>query len=139
MLDTVVMVAAIRSRAGASNALLSMALLRRYTLLVSVPLMVEYQDVMSRPEHLHASGLDRQDVEDLLDAIASVAAPVRLAYLWRPAAVDPNDDMVLETAVNGQAAAIVTFNARHLAKPAERFGLAVIRPAEALTILEKRT
>lgn len=138
VLDTVVMVAAIRSDSGASRALLAQALLGRYDVLVSVPLMVEYQDVMSREEHLTASGLSQRDIDDLLDAVASVAVPVRLAYLWRPVASDPNDDMVLETAANGQADAIVSFNARHLEHPAKRFGIAVIRPAEALSMLEKR-
>lgn len=68
----------------------------------------------------------------LLDAVAAVAEPVRLAFLWRPAVHDPNDDMVLEAAVNGRADAIVTFNVRDFGKIAMQFGVAVLTPAEAL-------
>jgi predicted nucleic acid-binding protein len=88
------------------------ALEQRFTLLVSVPLLIEYQAVMTRAEHLAASKLSAGDVSVLLDAVASVGAPVRLAFLWRPTLRDPDDDMVLEAAVNGQADAIVTFNRR---------------------------
>lgn len=99
ILDTAAMVAAIRSDAGASRRLLLAALERRFTLLASVPLMIEYQAAMTRAEHLKASGLSADDVDVLLDAVAAVVEPVRLAFLWRPAARDPDDDMVLEAAV----------------------------------------
>jgi putative PIN family toxin of toxin-antitoxin system len=137
LLDTAVMVAAIRSDAGASRRLLVAALEGRLTLLASVPLMIEYQAVMTRPEHLAASGLSSDEVEVLLDAIAAVATPVRIAFLWRPVLRDPDDDMVLETAVNGQADAIVTFNVRDFSGNAYRFGLAVLLPGEALRRLER--
>jgi putative PIN family toxin of toxin-antitoxin system len=137
VLDTTVMVAAIRSDAGASRRLLLGALERRLTLLASVPLMVEYQAVMTRPQHLEASGLSEEDVGVLLDAVAGIAERVRLAFLWRPAARDPNDDMVLEAAVNGGVDAIVTFNVRGLVQPAVRFGISTLRPPEALTMVEK--
>lgn len=126
------MIAAIRSDAGASRRLLIAALERRLTLLVSVPLLFEYQAVMTRSEHLMGSGLSVADIEVLLDAVAAVAEPVRLAFLWRPAVHDPNDDMVLEAAVNGRADAIVTFNVRDFGKIAMQFGVAVLTPAEAL-------
>ena len=125
-------IAAIRSDAGASRRLLIAALERRLTLLVSVPLLFEYQAVMTRSEHLMGSGLSVADIEVLLDAVAAVAEPVRLAFLWRPAGHDPNDDMVLEAAVNGRADAIVTFNVRDFGKIAMQFGVAVLTPAEAL-------
>jgi predicted nucleic acid-binding protein len=126
------MVAAIRSEAGASRRLLVAALRRRFTLLVSVPLLVEYQAVMTRTEHLTASGLTSDDVGVLLDAVASVGEPVRLAFLWRPTLRDPDDDMVLEAAVNGQADAIVTFNRRDFGLAAERFGIEVLSPGAAI-------
>jgi predicted nucleic acid-binding protein len=56
VLDTTVLVAALRSDAGASRKLVMAALDRRLVLLLSVPLMIEYEAVLSRPEHLHASG-----------------------------------------------------------------------------------
>lgn len=130
------MVAAIRSDAGASRRLLQLGLQRHVTLLVSVPLMIEYQAVMTRPEHLKASGLSVEDVDALLDAVAAIAEPVRLAFLWRPAAQDPDDDMVLEAAVNGRADAIVSFNIRDFSKAVRRFGIEVLMPGEALKRVE---
>ncbi len=136
VLDTAAIVAAIRSDAGTSRRLLVAGLERRITLLVSVPLMIEYQAVMTRPQHLAAARLSAQDVNILLDAVAAVAEPVRLAFLWRPAVRDPDDDMVLEAAVNGRADAIVTFNVRDFGKAAERFGIAVLSPGETMKRLE---
>lgn len=138
ILDTATMVAAIRSDAGASRRLLLAGLERRITLLASVPLMIEYQAVMTRPEHLEASGLSVEDVNVLLDAVAAVVEPVRLAFLWRPAVRDQNDDMVLEAAVNGRADAIVTFNLRDFGQVAERFGIETLAPGAAWRKVEKR-
>ncbi|AZO06920.1 MULTISPECIES: putative toxin-antitoxin system toxin component, PIN family [unclassified Mesorhizobium] len=137
VLDTAVMVAAVRSDAGASRRLLVAALERRFTLLASVPLVIEYQAVMTRPEHLKASGLPIDDVNVLLDAVAAVAEPVRLAFLWRPVARDQDDDMVLEAAVNGQADAIVIFNTRDFSEAAVRFGIDVLVPGQAWKRMEK--
>lgn len=130
------MVAAIRSNAGASNRLLAAGLERRVTMLVSTPLLIEYEAVMTRVEHLEASGLTREVIGSILDAVAATAEPARLAFLWRPAVRDADDDMVLETAASGQAEAIVTFNKRDFEMVAERFGVEVLSPGEALQRLE---
>lgn len=132
VLDTDVMVAAIRSDTGASRRLLVAALDRQYTLVLSVPVFIEYEAVMSRSDHLTASGLSRTDVGDLLDAIARVGEPVRLAFLWRPMLEDPDDDMVLELAVDGRADRLVTFNIKHFESAARRFGITACRPRDAL-------
>lgn len=81
VLDTTVMVAAIRSHAGASRRLLTAALERRLTLVASVPLMIEYEAVLTREEHLAAAGLSLQDVHIVLDAVAAVMEPVNLEFL----------------------------------------------------------
>jgi putative PIN family toxin of toxin-antitoxin system len=138
VLDTAAMVAAIRSNLGASNRLLTAALERRFTLLVSTPLLIEYEAVMTRAEHLSASGLTAAEIGVILDAVAEAAEPVRLAFLWRPTLRDPDDDMVVETAVNGQADAIVTFNKRDFVPVSAQFGLQVLVPGEAVRCLEKR-
>jgi predicted nucleic acid-binding protein len=86
-----------------------------------------------------SSRLSVADIEALLDAAAAVVEPVRLDFLWRPILIDADDDMVLETAVNGRADAIVTFNRRHFLAVAKRFGIDVLSPAETVNRLEKRS
>ena len=101
-------------------------------MLLSVPLLLEYEAVLTRLQHLAACGLSRAEVERVLDDLVAVARPVRLAFRWRPRLSDPDDDMVLETAINGSADAIVTFNQRDFATGTKRFHCAVILPATAL-------
>jgi putative PIN family toxin of toxin-antitoxin system len=136
VLDTSVLVAATRSDRGASRLLLVGALEREYDLLVSVPLMIEYESVTTRPDQLEASRLSTGDVQAILDAIAVIAEPVRLAYLWRPTLPDADDDMVLETAVNGRADLLVTLNRRDF-QAASSFRVQVISPAEAVSHLRR--
>jgi predicted nucleic acid-binding protein len=107
-------------------------------MLVSVPLMVEYEAVLTRPEHLDASGMTSRQVNEVLDALARVLIPVPLRFLWRPRLKDPADEMVLETAVNGAADRLVTFNVRHLAVAAREFGVRVLRPPEMWKEVRRR-
>jgi predicted nucleic acid-binding protein len=133
------MVAAIRSDSGASRRLLRAALEGRgLRLLVSVPLLIEYEAVMTRPEHLRAARLTTEDVDVLLDAVAAVAERVRLAFLWRPVLPDADDDMILETAMNGRADGIVTFNRRDFEPANRRFGMVVLSPGDAVRRLERK-
>src|SRR5690242_9107004 len=130
VLDTAVLVAAFRSDRGASRQLLLAALDRRIVMLASVPLMLEYEAVLGRAEHLHESGLSEHDVKVLLDALAAVVEPVRLHFMWRPSLRDPGDEMVLETALNGGADCLVTFNIRDFATATGEFGLRVAPPGK---------
>lgn len=132
------MVAALRSDRGASRQLLLRALDGGFGLLVSVPLMMEYEAVLTRPEQLKAIGLDAAEVNEILDALAKVAIQVQFRFLWRPMLRDPADEMVLETAVNGGADRLVTFNARHLAAAAGEFGIQAVRPPEAWKEMQVR-
>jgi predicted nucleic acid-binding protein len=126
------MVAALRSRRGASRQLLLGALTHRFELLLSVPLLLEYEAVLTRADQLAAFGIGRRGVERVMDDITAVARPVRLSYRWRPQLSDANDDMVMETAANGNADAVVTFNQVDFAPLCERFDCRVILPREAL-------
>ena len=130
-IDTNVIIAARRSRSGASNALLRTVGDGRLTMLVSVPLFLEYEAVLTRPEHLLATRLTERDVRGFLGYLATIIAPVKLHYLWRPQLGDLADEMVLETAINGRADRIVTFNVRHFG-PAQKFGIEVVTPAETM-------
>jgi predicted nucleic acid-binding protein len=107
------------------------ALDSRFEVLASVPLIIEYEAVLTRSEHLEAIGLTSRQVNEVLDAFVKVSIPVPLRFLWRPQLKDPADEMVLETAVNGAADWLVTFNLRHLAGAARQFGIRVARPRDA--------
>jgi len=132
VLDTDVVVAGVVSPSGASRQLLIAAADRRLELLVSVPLMLEWEAVLKRPAILRAAKGSAEDVDVVLDQLAAAGTAVDLHFLWRSRARDPDDDMVLETAINGRADTIVTFNVRHLAAAAQYFGIAVERPADLL-------
>ena len=140
MLDTSILVAALRSGTGASRQLLVAALEGRYALVLSVPLVLEYEAVLTRPENLEAANLALEDVRTVLDALCRVGEPTRLEFLWRPALRDPDDDMVLETAVNGQAELLVTLNQRDFSAAERRlFDLSVCTPREALAHLREQS
>jgi putative PIN family toxin of toxin-antitoxin system len=132
VLDTDVVVAALRSDQGASRQLLLAALNKQFDLMLSVPLILEYEAVLTRPEHLVACRVSRDEIDRVLDDLAAVAEPVKITFRWRPNLPDPDDDMVLETAVNGDADAIVTFNVRHFEPASRNFDCAVLLPREAL-------
>jgi putative PIN family toxin of toxin-antitoxin system len=139
VLDTATMVAAVRSDRGASRLLLRAALEERgFRILVSVPLLIEYEAVLTRPEHLRVARLTTGDVGKLLDAVVAVAERVELSFLWRPVLPDADDDMVLETAINGRADCIVTFNRRDFELAERRFGIAVLSPGDAVSRLERK-
>jgi len=130
--DTDVIVAAMRSPGGATAAILRAARQSKITLLVSVPLAVEYEATCSEAEHRLAAGLSEREVEIFLDAVMAMAEPVKTHFLWRPQLRDPGDEMVLETAVNGQADALVTFNLRDFGAVPARFGIELMIPREAI-------
>jgi putative PIN family toxin of toxin-antitoxin system len=132
VLDTNVVVAALRSPAGASAALLMAARQGRITLLANVALALEYEAVCRRVEHRLAAGLTPDQVMVFVDAVVAMAEPVESHFLWRPQLRDSADEMVLEAAVNGRAEVIVSFNQRDFGAIPARFGVAVLTPAEAM-------
>nr|VFJ69642.1 MAG: putative toxin-antitoxin system toxin component, PIN family [Candidatus Kentron sp. FM]VFJ74557.1 MAG: putative toxin-antitoxin system toxin component, PIN family [Candidatus Kentron sp. FM]VFK21315.1 MAG: putative toxin-antitoxin system toxin component, PIN family [Candidatus Kentron sp. FM] len=126
VLDTSVFVAASRSSAGASFALLQALRGRRIIALASVPLMLEYEAVLKRPEHLGVGGRTPSMIDAFLDALCALVEPVSIHYLWRPQLNDPADEMVLETALNGRADALITLNVNDFL--ATRFRLPIVTP-----------
>lgn len=131
-LDTDVIVAAVRSQRGASNALLRAVRQGRLTAVASVPMVLEYEAVLMRPEHRRVSGFTVMQVQQFMDGLAALVVPVIPYFLWRPTLRDPNDEMIVDAAVNGQADAIVTFNVRHFRPAAQQFQLEVLTPAQTL-------
>jgi putative PIN family toxin of toxin-antitoxin system len=135
--DTDVIVAAMRSPGGASAAILLAVRREKVELLLSVPLAMEYEAVCLRPEHQIAAGLSEPEVHIFVDAVIAMAEPVKIHFLWRPQLRDPSDEMVLETAVNGRADLLVTFNERDYGTVPERFGIEVMTPRRALERIGK--
>ena len=135
VLDTDVIVAALRSPSGASAELLRRGRRAELALAASVSLFMEYEEVCTRPEHLAAAGLSNQQIGLFLDGFASFVQPVEVHFLWRPQLRDPTDELVLEAAVNASARALVTFNQKHFAGVAKRFQLEVLTPGEFLRSL----
>ena len=131
-MDTDVVVAAMRSPAGASAAILRSIRQRQATLLLSVPLAVEYEAVCQKAEQRVAAGLSESEVDIFVTAVIAMAEPVEMHFLWRPQLRDPNDEMVLEVAVNGEADALVTFNVRDYGNVPSRFGVDLLLPRAAI-------
>ena len=115
VLDTDVVVAGLRSRRGSSRAWLRAALHREVDLVLTVPLVVQYEAVLLQPATLAAIGGTAERVERLLDLLCAVGRPVEISYLWRPVLRDPDDEMVLEAAVHGRVDRLLTFNLRDFA------------------------
>jgi predicted nucleic acid-binding protein len=102
------------------------------TMVANVALALEYEATCQLAEHRLAAGLDLDQVGIFIDAVLAMVEPVETHFLWRPQLRDPGDEFVLEAAVNGQAAAIVTFNRRDFGVVPARFGIDVLTPAEAI-------
>ena len=129
VIDTNILVAALRNRLGPSFALMQIIRLRQVTMCCSPALFLEYEDVLKRPSQLAASGLSASDIDAILNELASVIKPVITHYQWRPQLRVPADEMVLEAAANVQSQAIVTYNLRDFG-PAKLFGIPVLNPEQ---------
>ena len=129
VVDTSVLVAGLRSRRGAAFRLLSEVGKTHFEIALSVPLVLEYEDVLLR--HAEDVGLAADDIDALLDYFCRVGHLQRIFFLWRPLLPDPKDDLVLEVAVAAECKAVVTYNVRHFAGT-EQFGIQVSEPGPFL-------
>jgi len=132
VLDTNILVAATLSPLGASFQILTMIPQQRFDLLLSVPLMLEYEEVLKLDDMRAQSHLTVEEVDVLLDMLAAVGTPHTPFFQWRPQLPDPDDEMILELAANGHADAIVTVNTHDFLPAAGTFGVEVLRPGEFL-------
>lgn len=131
VIDTSVLIAGLRSASGASFAVLE-GIGTKFELNVSVPLILEYEAVAKRLAR--ELGLTFEDIGDVLDYLCSVAHHRLIYYLWRPLLRDPNDDLVLELAVESNADYLVTHNIRDFTG-SEKVGVRVVTPRDFLGIL----
>ena len=133
VLDTTVLVAAARSRNGASFQLLSMLPSRQFECALTVAMYTEWQAVLTRPEH-RPPGASVEASLAFLRYLASLAHLQDVHFLWRPFLRDPDDDMVLECAVASGCHYIVTHNLKDFRR-AEALNVQAIKPADFLTLL----
>ena len=133
VLDTSVLVAAARSRNGASFQLLSMLPTTRFDFALTIPLYTEWQAVLTRQEHI-PPGVGVDGVLGYLRYLVSLAHHQDVHFLWRPFLHDPDDDMVLECAVASGSQYIVTHNIKDFRRVPELM-VQAITPADFLTLL----
>ncbi len=134
VIETNVVVSALRSRTGAAFTLVSMIPSYRFITALSNPLYHEYLDVVFRPDVRPPNAAD-SDLLNFIDHILDHSETQRISYLWRPFLRDPNDDMLLELAVAAQAEFIVTYNVKDFVN-IELFGIEAILPGDFLNVLK---
>ncbi len=136
VLDTCILVAAFRSRHGASRRLLGLLAERRFELVATPALFFEYEDVLGRADQIGVHGFGVREIEAFIETLArSTVLVPRVHFQVKPQLKDENDEMVLEAAINGYADAIVTFNVTDFLPGANEFGIEVVRPG---SIIESR-
>ncbi len=134
--DTSVLVAAARSKSGASHALLSLMPDARFETVISVPLFLEYRAVLLRPENLLQQPPTK--AEGFLDFLISVSQLQEVFFRWRPELPDADDDLILELAVAAGCRYIVTHNLRDF-RGTEKWGVAAVTPGGFLKLIKPAT
>ena len=134
VIDTNVLLSGLRSRNGASYQVLRMLYQDKFKIVISVPMILEYEEILK-------SKLDRniftdESIDQLLDSLCAIGEKSKVYYLWRPYLKDPFDDHVLELALASESEYIVTYNKKDLAK-AQDLGIKVVDAKEFLSLLRK--
>ena len=132
VLDTNILVAGLRSPSGASRKILHLLAEGKLEVVATVAMMLEYEAVLKRPKQLASFKLTVAEIDLFLDGLAGMVIPIKPFFLWRPVLKDPDDEHVLEAAINGSASIIVTFNLKDFRPVKNRFGIHILRPSEAL-------
>lgn len=134
VIDTNVIIAALRSKRGASNKLLSLVGTKKFEIHDSVALILEYEEVLQR--HRAELGLSEEEVSLFIDSLCALAQHHKIYFLWRPFLTDIDDDLVLELAISARCEYILTHNVRDF-RGSERFGVQAITPKEFLQIIRE--
>lgn len=129
VLDTNVIYSGLRSRRGASFKLLSLLGSGRFEIHLSVPLVLEYEEVLR--DRKHDLELTEADITDFIDYLCQVGDRHEIHFLWRPRLKDPDDEMILELAVEAGCEYIVTYNKDDF-PGVEKFGIELVTAQELL-------
>jgi putative PIN family toxin of toxin-antitoxin system len=132
VIDTNVLLAALKSSRGASYRLLTLIGTGHFTINISVPLILEYEAILLK--YLAETALSTDDLDNILDYVCAVAHHQSIYYLWRPFLKDTKDDMVLELAVAASSQFIITFNQKDFGG-IEQFGLRPLTPKAFLQLI----
>ena len=133
IIDTNIVLSALKSNQGASYALMTLLPSTKFETALSVPLYTEYQDVLTREKNMTGAST-KEDILAYCRYLASISQRKDIFFLWRPWLKDPKDDMVLELAVASNSEYIITYNIKHF-KRIESFGVQAIKPADFLEII----
>ena len=132
IIDTNVIYTALRSKKGASAKLLSLVGTKRFEIHLSVPLVLEYEEILLREPV--GWEIQPQDISDLIDSLCALGKRHEIYFMWRPTLRDPNDEMVLELAVSAQCNYIITYNKKDFAG-CDKFGIKLLSPKEFLQMI----
>lgn len=107
LFDTNIWVSALLNPSGLPARLVDHWVMGHVSVVTSLPLLEELRDVLSRPRLRRKYTIHDRDVTDLLRLLA--ARTVLVPVTGRVAVCrDPDDNLVVETAIAGGASAIVT-------------------------------
>ena len=134
VIDTNVVIAALRSKRGASNRLLSLIGTSKFEIHDSVALILEYEEVLQRQRT--ELGLSEKEVSIFIDSLCAMAHHHQIYFLWRPYLTDVDDELVLELAVSANCEYILTHNVRDF-RGSDKFGIRAITPREFLQIISE--
>lgn len=132
VIDTNVIISAMRSKHGAPNQFLRLLGTRQFECVVSVPLILEYEEVCKRL--MPPLGVSSQQIDNFIDYFCQASLHRKIFYLWRPQLPDADDDFLLDLAVEAQADYIITFNKKDFSG-VERFNIRLATPKEFMQIL----
>ena len=131
VIDTNVIVSALRSGGGASRQIVRRTLDGIYGPLFTNALWMEYEALLGRPVWtVETTQAERRQV---ISALAAAGEWVAIWFGWRPNLPDEGDNYLFELAVAGGARAVITHNVRDLRRGELVWNnILVLTPAECL-------